>query len=719
MSDKVWLVLLLLMGYVRLGIAQQPDSQESFSTDTVFIKAKSPQKRIESLPFTVSSISTLDLKNSAADIKDVLNRTSGVRVLQNGGLGSALNVTLNGFSGQQVKIFLDGIPMDNFSNSYSLSSIPVNSIDRIDIYKGVVPVELGTDALGGVINVITNKRLKFLDASYSYGSFGTHRPSINGAYTHMKTGWTVRGSLNYNYSKNNYKVYVPIVRNNTIEYYDNVPRFHNRYKSGSIRLETGVVMKDFADQLLFGIIASMDDNQVQNGNTMNTVYGGILKNSKTIAPTLKYAKKNLFTDGLDVSFYTSYNYSKSNVIDTLEGVTYNWLGERTITPGSNAGEFLRTYTTLKDKEANLGTNVSYHFSNKHSVVLNYLFDNFQRTSFDKINPNKIENQFPKKLTKNVLGLGYTFNLNSKWNTTLFGKYYSVLAKGEKLYDFALGTQKIDKFKSRKSSVGYGLATTLLPLDGLQLKLSYEHAYRMPTAEEIFGDGLFVESNPDLSPEESHNINFGTTYGYHFHHGHEILIGGSFIFRHAKDLIYQIATISSPVTHYANLSNTRTLGVEGNISYKWKRLFHIDGNITFQDITDQSDFVYVNSTTNGGKQKNYQKGFRVPNIPYFFSNVNTGISLDNVFFKASNLTLNYRLNYTNKYFLTWSELGSKDSKKIIPTQVSHDVELIYSLQDGRYNLSLECTNLTNARLYDKFYLQKPGRAFTVKFRYNLF
>ena len=48
--------------------------------------------------------------------------------------------------------------------------------DRIEVYKGVVPVGFGTDAIGGVVNIVTNKQPGkwFMDASYSYGSFNTH-----------------------------------------------------------------------------------------------------------------------------------------------------------------------------------------------------------------------------------------------------------------------------------------------------------------------------------------------------------------------------------------------------------------------------------------------------------------------------------------------------------------------------------------------------------------
>jgi hypothetical protein len=55
---------------------------------------------------------------------------------------------------------------------------------------------------------------------------------------------------------------------------------------------------------------------------------------------------------------------------------------------------------------------------------------------------------------------------------------------------------------------------------------------------------------------------------------------------------------------------------------------------------------------------------------------------------------------------------------VPTQAAHNLVLTYSVRGGRYNLSAECRNLTDARLYDNFSLQKAGRAFYAKVRINL-
>ncbi len=707
-----------LRGFQRLEVNVSM-REEASELQAVEVSGKSLVREVNEQPFMVTAISAKDLYNSTSDARDVLNRVAGVRVLEEGGLGSNFSFNLNGFSGDQVKFFLDGIPMDNFGSSMSIGNIPVNTIERIEVYKGVVPIWLGTDALGGAVNIITNQKHNFLDLSYSIGSFNTHRASLNGAYTNQKNGFTLRGALNYNYSDNNYKVWVPITKENNVENWAEVERFHDRYRSGFAKLETGWVNRKYADNLLIGIMASGNDQQVQTGATMAQPFGGIIRNSQTLVPTLRYSKDDLFVKGLNLSVYSAYNKSISQVVDTLSGFEYNWLGEAIPTYSDNSEGILdKTLSTLTDGEFTTQVNTGYAISPKHSLALNYAFSQFKREIFDRIHPDKPDNQFPKSLMKQVIGLAYKFDPSQKWSTTLFGKFYSLDAETSKLYDFAQETQRTEALKASKDNIGYGFASAYFLLPRLQLKASYEHTYRMPWAAEFFGDGLFTQPNPDLGPEQSDNLNLGIAYQFVLKQHHRINLESSFIFRDSKDLIYQVVRVASPETYFDNLSETRTKGIEGGIQYLWKETFRLGGNLTFQDITDQADLVYNESYTGTGYQKNFQKGFRVPNIPYLFGNANAGLTFKEVGLPASALNLNYYFNFVEQYFLSWAELGSKDLKKVIPRQYAHNLELSYSLQQGKYNISVECRNLTDARLYDKYYLQKPGRAFYLKLRYVL-
>lgn len=98
--------------------------ETSYTMDDVVVKGKSATRLVTEQAYQVSSVSAKDLFNSTADAKAVMNRISGVRIREEGGLGSNMDFTLNGFSGEQVKFFMDGIPMDNFGASLGLSDLP-------------------------------------------------------------------------------------------------------------------------------------------------------------------------------------------------------------------------------------------------------------------------------------------------------------------------------------------------------------------------------------------------------------------------------------------------------------------------------------------------------------------------------------------------------------------------------------------------------------------
>lgn len=157
--------------------------KDSINLEEVQIVGKSKARRMQEQAY---AISVLDLKKQyqmATPLNKVLNTVTSVKIREDGGLGSNYSFSMNGFSGNQVKFFIDGIPMDNFGSSFNLSTISANMADRIEVYKGVLPVYLGSDALGGAVNIVTRNNANYLDATYSFGSYNTHRFALNGALT--------------------------------------------------------------------------------------------------------------------------------------------------------------------------------------------------------------------------------------------------------------------------------------------------------------------------------------------------------------------------------------------------------------------------------------------------------------------------------------------------------------------------------------------------------
>ena len=688
--------------------------KDTVNLEEVRIVGKSKARRMQEQAYAISVLDLTKQYQTAAPLHKVLNTVTSVKIREDGGLGSNYSFSMNGFSGNQVKFFMDGIPMDNFGSSFNLANIPANMAERIEVYKGVLPVYLGSDALGGAVNIVTRTNANYLDATYSVGSYNTHRLAVNGAYT-SKGGFTVRANAFANYSDNNYKVWAPIVNlaTNKQEGYEWAKRFNDDYQSYGVKVESGVVRKAWADYLLFGMVASKDDNNIQTGATMDAVYGGVKSKSWSLIPSIRYKKDDLFVPGLSLALYGTYNVVNTQNVDTLAR-RYNWRGD--YVASTSAGEGYLTDATIKERQWQANANVNYVVDNHQSVTFNHVLSAIRRKSNDKRYPDDEMNNVPQQLTKNISGLGYQIRYD-RWNANVFGKLYQLYSSTYKLVDQFTENQRWEKLTDRKHRYGYGVAATYYIIPSLQAKVSFERAYRMPEAVEMFGDGMVQKSNPDLKPESSNNFNAGLLYDQTFG-AHRLQAEVNYIYRDTKDFILKgVSLTNNPTTSYDNIGKVQTRGIEASLGYAYKNQLHVNGNLTFQDIKDKMKYEQSQNTYVGdGISENITYGQRLPNIPYFFMNGHADYSFFDFAWKGNTLSLNYDLQYIHDYYLSFTGLGAKATKKVIPEQLCHNVSVGYSMKEGRYSVMLECSDLTNAKLYDNYRLQKPGRSFNVKFRY---
>lgn len=684
----------------------------------VNVTGMTANQQVNRQSYAVTSIDAKPLHNSSQDLNQVLGKAAGVRVREDGGLGSGFNFSLNGFSGRQVKFFLDGVPMDNFGSSLSLNNIPINLADRIEVYKGVVPIWLGADALGGAVNIVTNvKTRRYLDVSYSYGSFNTHRSAVSAGYTDEKTGLTVLGNFFQNYSDNSYWVNTGVTDLDTriVGPEQRLRRFHDRYKSETAQLEVGVTGKRYADRLLLGFILSQNDREIQTAAQMSKVFGGWNQRSSTLMPTLKYKKSDLFLKGLDFNLYGSYNLGSTRNVDTLNRI-YNWAGEYEDNTFNEDGQYVpggengRSLLKFSNNLAIVNSSLGYNIGRGHSAGINYTFSSFDRKGNDPLKPNDDTYKHPQMLRKSVVGLGYKYDYGDRWSTSVFAKRYFSLSKSAQKVDIYTNP-RWEPLRNDFTSTGYGIATSYFLFSYLQLKLSYEKAFRLPEGDEMYGDGTNHTSNKNLCPESSDNLNVGAVLTKKFGECHRVSVEGNFVLRDAKDFIAIMA--KDNLTQTLNLRDVRNTGVDADVKYAYRDIFTIAANATYQRLINMTRYEEPGSNTESSVYKD-----QIPNMPYLFGNLDLGARFKKVGFPHALLGVNYHLNFVNAYYLKWPSLGGSDGKNEIPQQLSHDVSATYTLKDGKYNVSLECRNLTNERLYDNFLLQKPGRAFYVKLRYFL-
>ena len=672
--------------------------------------------RVKNSAYNAVAIDTRDMLNTTKTLSEALAKAPGLKLRESGGVGSDMNLMLDGFSGKHVKVFIDGVPQEGVGGSFGLNNIPVNFADRIEVYKGVVPVGFGTDAIGGVINIVTNRKRRrwFLDAAYSYGSFNTHKSHVNFGQT-FSNGFTYEINAFQNYSDNDYYVDAPVLDFTTnslnTKKLHHVKRFNDTYHNEAVVAKVGLTGKPWADRLMFGFTYSHMYKDIQTGVRQKTVFGQKHRYGHSLMPSIEYSKRDLLTKGLSVVATANYNRNSTTNVDTAT-YRYNWLGERQkkSDPGEQSYQFMRS----DNNNWNATVTVNYRMARAHTLTLNNVFNAFSRENTSLLYGTETTEAIGKETRKNITGLSYRLMPSEKWNISVFGKYYSLYVAGpvavdENSSDFVRRTRSLDSW-------GYGAAGTYHILPGLQAKLSYEKAYRLPTIEEMFGDEDLETGSVMLRPENSDNVNVNLSYQKTLGQ-HSFYAEAGFIYRDTKDYIQRsIAELSGnrEGAFYENYGKVKTTGYNFSLRYNLGRWLSIGGNFTQMDVKD-NERTMVGSTS----VANPVYGSRMPNVPYQFADSDINFYWHGLGGDGNMLTITYDNQYLHS-FCYYSEgvQASNLSDYMVPTQFSHNLTFTYSIGNGRYNISVECRNFTDEDLYDNFSLQKAGRAFYAKARVNL-
>ncbi|SEJ46172.1 outer membrane receptor for ferrienterochelin and colicins [Dyadobacter koreensis] len=185
--------------------------ESGISLDDAVITGQFGKQSLRNSVYQVRTIDSERIKaRGATNIQTILNTELGIRFSNDPTLGTT-DIQLMGMSGQSVKILLDGIPMvDRGATRESLGQIDINTIERIEIVEGPMSVIYGTDALAGVINLITKKgdgsdnltisaRAQEETVSDEYNAFtdkGTHNQNLGIAW--QKKGFQLSGSVTRN-----------------------------------------------------------------------------------------------------------------------------------------------------------------------------------------------------------------------------------------------------------------------------------------------------------------------------------------------------------------------------------------------------------------------------------------------------------------------------------------------------------------------------------------
>ncbi len=604
-------------------------------------------------------------------VAQVLSETAGLQVRRFGGLGDFATVSVRGASSGQVRIYFDDVPLTRArSETVNLADLPLEPLQRIEVYRGTTPLSIGATALGGVINMITKDPSETPSIAFlaGGGSFGTRQASLTASG--MLGDWGLLGSFNYLGSEGDF----PFDDDNgtPVNPHDDerVRRENNAFNSGDVILKAVrqissrarlVALNEFFinDQGVPGIGAFQSKTanlfDIRNLSYLRFEGDGL---------------ENLPTE-FDTTLFFIYEEERFDDVDGDIGLLRRKTRFRTFAAGANAHGAETFGDHLLEGRIDLGGEVLVP---RDLITPDPMDVTQSRISFD-------------------IGVGDTWSL---FNDVLLldGQF-----RYEMIHDDFGGFVDANAQITDESSGGthslftprIGARYTALPW--LWLKTNVGRYGRFPNFSELFGNRGSIVGNPDLEPEKGWNLDFGAdaqpaSWGPLDGLRAETV----FFWRDVDDLILLIQN-SQRTSVPRNIGSARIWGIEISTAFEaWERV-GFTANYTYQDARDQSD-----APSRNGKQ--------LPGIPQ-----------NEAYLRADyhpwEIVPFYELSFASDNFLDRANLIE------VPSRLIHSLGLQYSLPWTPLTLTFEARNLTDNQIEDVAGFPLPGRSFfgTVAYRWN--
>ena len=453
----------------------------SFATEEMETTLVTATRTAQSIDKTLTPSTVIDreqiLQLQAEDIFDLLNHVPGVTIIRNGGVGSKSSLFIRGTNSNHSLVLVNGQRIGSATlGEASIQHISPEQIERIEIIRGPRASLYGADAVGGVINIITNapKEKNEILVKQSYGSYETNELVIGGDFHFgdSQSGW---GQLNISAGIN----YLEVDGFNRTVSATGANKDDDEYENTS---------RDFSLEYAFSDLLTSGINYLRNSGEID--YDNYCTNSSTFVseeckPFTRYEieTSNIYLN-LTPAEIVNINATASRSIDSSKVGDHLVADSSTIYGGDSYFETERTAASLQ---------TDVRFTNKQilSIGLDYYKDEVEsliRTSATTIAPHTDAN-------------GNT--VDSIDNKAVFIQYQADFD----FIGFTTSLREDDNEAYGKNTTG-NIALGIPILSQHKMIVSYGTAFNAPTFNDLYWPDPYGPGNPELKPEESKNYELG-------------------------------------------------------------------------------------------------------------------------------------------------------------------------------------------------------------------
>lgn len=544
-------MLTILLTFLLLAISPTPAGAGETSLGEVTVhadqgKEAQSEPAFDSVAFT-TILTSKDLRERKTSLSETLQDLSGVQIKRYGGLDDFATVSIRGSTSEQVAVFLDGISLNQGINgTVNLATIPVEQIERIEIYKGSAPARFGSSTLGGVLHIVTRKGVlpdagkRETRVMQSYGSFQTYE----GGISHWESREGFRYQVDYHFGRS--RGDFSFRNNNGTPFNESDDTDQDRRNNEFARHNLSTSL----EHTLFSLHNRFfrEDRGIPGFATLTSDLADLstLRN----ATYLEVGKKGIF-GRLDLVLSPFFQFQKQQFSDPEGeiGLGTQDSDDDTYQYGSSLRGSL-----MVGAHQRLNLNTEYRGEK-------FLPEDFSQSPSSQAGSNR-----------NSVSIGLEDEIFLLEDRLVFNPS---LRTEQVFNDFSAGTNSTFHPVSGKIGLKYR------PVDPLTVRTNFSRAYRIPNFSELFGDqGTFV-GNPNLVPEKGWNWDVGGM----FRRG-PVSFELAWFLNHVEDLI-QLLQTSQFTVQARNLTDARIQGIESALWITPLAWLDLSGNYTFQWAKDTS------------------------------------------------------------------------------------------------------------------------------------
>jgi len=590
--------------------------------EEIIISATMSERDLDKLPIPTTIISEKEIMlSNASKLYDVINIQTGIISVPT--KTGTEGLQMQGLDASYITILVDGFPIIGRSfGSLDLNRISVTDIERIEVIKGASSSLYGSNALGGVVNLISKKQINDgnkINLSLKYASHNTINPSL--IYQYKKGSFQISNSIDY-YNTDGYDLIKSDLLS-TVNPYSNFT-FNTKLRYG------------LSDKVILNTNARYYNHEQKNTaeHESSLLEGKTNIKEWNLGTSVKYLmNSNLFHQA---EIYKT-NYRADEYLNTQDGIIFdNNYFDHTLLKSE-----IKTHFTYKKLNTVLGFGITKEdlsrkdFSNNPKQDLKFIYGQLDATAFRKFNiilGSRYDNYTDyTPVISNKFAVG--FPLNKKININ------SSIGTGFKIPDF-----RQRYFDFTNSTIGYTVLGRDVAFDRL------ESMQNNGMIQQIFIP--FSELSSPLKSETSLNINIGLKYNPTkklifdvnlFNNKVQNLIEAQLVANKASSLL--------PVFSYFNLNEVETKGIEFNTIYKpsinyeikmgYQLLYAYDTEIRTRFETED---IYVNDINGVSFKLNKEDYFGLFNRSRHMGNIKILYRIN------KRLDVNSIITYRSKYAL---------------------------------------------------------------------